>query len=90
MSFTPKPDDFVCECGAKAPHVGVIRSRLKSPFGPYAVGCTRCGRVGQHAMTPQSALEHWQAHDYLFGPAKPASCPVCGSRINASSNKEDK
>ncbi len=46
-----------CLCGATWPHVGTTKSRLKSADGPYAVGCTCCGRVGQHGMTEKQANE---------------------------------
>lgn len=59
---------LLCPCGAKYPRVGVIKQRGKSPDGPYTVGCTCCGRVGQHARTETGAVENWTGGNYLYGP----------------------
>ena len=71
------PGLYFCECGAAGvPNVGIVRFRAKSPGGQFAVGCTRCGRVGQHGRTVKQAANNWASHQYAFGPAR---CPVCGS-----------
>lgn len=59
-----------CLCEAKAPHVGLVTSRVKTPGGKVYVGCTRCGRVGRHAATENGAIEHWNNGELLFGPSE--------------------